>query len=81
MQMNSTLFAPPRPSKYRNTIKPSKEVDDAWGALEWVRTFPITEEDIIAIGKDPRACKRSRWRTSIIGSMAGKGGCGAWTGT
>ncbi|KAI3340462.1 hypothetical protein F4824DRAFT_497414 [Ustulina deusta] len=42
MQMNSTLFAPPRPSKYRNTIKPSKEVDDAWGALEWVQTFLIT---------------------------------------
>ncbi|KAI0503270.1 hypothetical protein F5B22DRAFT_559680 [Xylaria bambusicola] len=54
MQMNSSLFTPPHPSKYRDSIKRSKDVDDAWDALEWVRTFPITEADIISIGKDPR---------------------------
>ncbi|GAW21839.1 hypothetical protein ANO14919_113650 [Xylariales sp. No.14919] len=54
MQMNSTLFTPSRHSQYRDTLKPSKDVDSAWEALEWVRTFPITEQDVVAIGKDPR---------------------------
>lgn len=35
-------------------ISSGNMVDDTRKALEWVRTFPITEADILAIGKDPR---------------------------
>ncbi|KAF2967334.1 hypothetical protein GQX73_g6271 [Xylaria multiplex] len=48
-----TLSTPPYPLKYRDTVKPSKDVGGVWRPLEWVQTFPITEKDVVAIGKDP----------------------------
>ncbi|KAB5577475.1 hypothetical protein GE09DRAFT_1183362 [Coniochaeta sp. 2T2.1] len=50
---DGSLFQTPNPSKYRNGLHPTKEVDDAWQQLEWIRTFPITAADVRKLGKDP----------------------------
>jgi hypothetical protein len=52
--VDGSLFVSPHPSPYRNSLKPSEDVDKAWEYLEWIRTFPITADDIVGIGKDPR---------------------------
>jgi len=51
--VDGSLFQTDNPSRFRNGLSPSKEVDDAWAQLEWIRTFPITADDVRGIGKDP----------------------------
>jgi hypothetical protein len=51
--MDGSLFETPNPSRYRNKLSPTNQVDKAWQELEWIRTFPITAEDVRGIGKDP----------------------------
>ncbi|KAF5587860.1 hypothetical protein FPANT_6800 [Fusarium pseudoanthophilum] len=47
------LFEAKNPSKWRNSLKPDPEVDDAWEDLEIIRVFPITEAEVRRLGKDP----------------------------
>ncbi|KAI1028222.1 hypothetical protein LB504_012526 [Fusarium proliferatum] len=47
------LFEAKNPSKWRNSLKPDPEVDDAWEDLEIIRVFPITESEVRRLGKDP----------------------------
>lgn len=51
--MDGSLFETHNPSKFRNSLHPSDAVEDAWAELEWIRTFPMTEEDVRKLGKDP----------------------------
>ncbi|KAI0388970.1 hypothetical protein F5Y17DRAFT_165315 [Xylariaceae sp. FL0594] len=53
-RMDGSLFTPSNPSPYRDTTAPSAAVDKAWNDLEWIRTFPISESDVLRLGKDPR---------------------------
>ncbi|KAH8911201.1 hypothetical protein BR93DRAFT_965014 [Coniochaeta sp. PMI_546] len=55
---DGSLFQTPAPSKFRNGLRPTKDVDDAWQQLEWIRTFPITGEDVRGLGKDPELTVR-----------------------
>ncbi|RGP78626.1 hypothetical protein FLONG3_3248 [Fusarium longipes] len=47
------LFEAKNPSKWRNSLKPDPEVDEAWEDLEIIRVFPITEAEVRRLGKDP----------------------------
>ncbi|KAF5964105.1 hypothetical protein FBULB1_12969 [Fusarium bulbicola] len=47
------LFEAKNPSKWRNSLKPDPEVDEAWEDLEIIRVFPITETEVRRLGKDP----------------------------
>ncbi|KAG5750138.1 hypothetical protein H9Q73_014415, partial [Fusarium xylarioides] len=47
------LFEAKTPSKWRHSLKPDPEVDDAWEDLEIIRVFPITEAEVSRLGKDP----------------------------
>ncbi|KAF4454916.1 hypothetical protein F53441_2655 [Fusarium austroafricanum] len=47
------LFEAKNPSKWRNSLKPDPEVDEAWEDLEVIRVFPITENEVRRLGKDP----------------------------
>ncbi|KAF5968182.1 hypothetical protein FCOIX_11553 [Fusarium coicis] len=47
------LFEAKNPSKWRNSLKPDSEVDEAWEDLEIIRVFPITEAEVRRLGKDP----------------------------
>ncbi|KAF5691271.1 hypothetical protein FDENT_3505 [Fusarium denticulatum] len=47
------LFEAKNPSKWRNSLKPDPEVDEAWEDLEIIRVFPITESEVRRLGKDP----------------------------
>ncbi|KAF5227968.1 hypothetical protein FANTH_14633 [Fusarium anthophilum] len=47
------LFEAKNPSKWRNSLKPDHEVDEAWEDLEIIRVFPITETEVRRLGKDP----------------------------
>ncbi|KAK4182495.1 hypothetical protein QBC35DRAFT_547483 [Podospora australis] len=48
---NITLLLPENPSIYRQ--EPSDEVDLAWQRIGDLRLFPLTLEDVLAIGKNP----------------------------
>lgn len=50
---DGSLFETANPSIYRNGLSPTEDVDRAWQELEWIRTFPITANDVRGIGKDP----------------------------
>ncbi|KAJ5037226.1 uncharacterized protein L3040_007403 [Drepanopeziza brunnea f. sp. 'multigermtubi'] len=50
--MNATLFPGPNPSFARQF--PNPEADAWWESMEIVRTIPITKEDVIKLGKDPK---------------------------
>ncbi|KAI3322289.1 hypothetical protein HD806DRAFT_523640 [Xylariaceae sp. AK1471] len=52
-KFDGSLFASSHASPYRNSLKPSEDVDKVWEDLEWIRTFPITADDVVKIGKDP----------------------------
>ncbi|KAI1020182.1 hypothetical protein LB503_006019 [Fusarium chuoi] len=52
------LFEAKNPSKWRNSLKPDPEVDDAWEDLEIIRVFPITESEVRRLGKDPELLVR-----------------------
>lgn len=52
-QTVGNLFEPEHPSPYRNARKPDPAVDKAWEDLDNIRTFPITREDVIKLGKNP----------------------------
>lgn len=58
LETNGTLFAPPNPSKFRNELTPDPIVNDAWEDLEFIRVFPITEEQVRKLGKDPEFAAR-----------------------
>ncbi|WXC61670.1 hypothetical protein SNK03_007544 [Fusarium graminearum] len=47
------LFEAKNPSKWRNSVKPDPAVDEAWEDLENIRVFPITENEVRRLGKDP----------------------------
>ncbi|KAF5671243.1 hypothetical protein FHETE_4213 [Fusarium heterosporum] len=47
------LFEAKNPSKWRNSLKPDPAVDEAWEDLENIRVFPITENEVRRLGKDP----------------------------
>ncbi|KAG5789465.1 hypothetical protein H9Q69_011467 [Fusarium xylarioides] len=47
------LFEAKNPSKWRNSLRPDPEVDEAWEDLEIIRVFPITEAEVRRLGKDP----------------------------
>ncbi|KAF5548564.1 hypothetical protein FPHYL_9895 [Fusarium phyllophilum] len=47
------LFEAKNPSKWRNSLKPDPEVDEAWEDLEIIRVFPITEAEVRRLDKDP----------------------------
>ncbi|KAF5696577.1 hypothetical protein FGLOB1_13434 [Fusarium globosum] len=53
IQTEGGLFEAKNPSKWRNSLKPDPEVDDAWEDLEIIRVFPITESEVRRLGKDP----------------------------
>jgi hypothetical protein len=38
---------------YRNYMRPDRKVDEAWISLDTIRTFPLTAEDVMKLGKDP----------------------------
>ncbi|KAK0124096.1 hypothetical protein ONS95_009080 [Cadophora gregata] len=52
-QTDGSLFESPNPSPYRNARRPDPAVDAAWEAIDNIRTFPITAEEVRKLGKDP----------------------------
>ncbi|KAF5554259.1 hypothetical protein FMEXI_2080 [Fusarium mexicanum] len=53
IEIEGGLFEAKNPSKWRNSLKPDPQVDEAWEDLEIIRVFPITETEVRRLGKDP----------------------------
>lgn len=58
LETNGSLFAPTNPSRFRNEYHPDPVVNDAWEELEFIRVFPMTEEQVRKLGKDPEMAVR-----------------------
>ncbi|KAK8876832.1 hypothetical protein PGQ11_001778 [Apiospora arundinis] len=52
-KLDGNLFDIPHPSPYRNYLCPNATVESAWQSLEATRTFPITRDAVVKLGKDP----------------------------
>ncbi|KAH7319006.1 hypothetical protein BKA65DRAFT_569170 [Rhexocercosporidium sp. MPI-PUGE-AT-0058] len=52
-QADGSLYESPNPSPYRNARKPDAAVNDAWKAIDNIRTLPITADDVRKLGRDP----------------------------
>ncbi|KAM0233128.1 hypothetical protein ACHAP5_010483 [Fusarium lateritium] len=52
-EVEGGLFEAKNPSKWRNALEPDPAVDEAWEDLENIRVFPISEQEVRRLGKDP----------------------------
>lgn len=57
VQLNGTLWPGEDPSWSRKEIG-DPEAEEVWDALEFSATFPISHDDVIALGKDPKTAAR-----------------------
>ena len=57
VQLNGTLWPSENPSWSRKEIG-DPEAEAVWETFELIDTFPITRDDVIALGKDPETVVR-----------------------
>lgn len=56
-QFNGTLWPGPNPGWSRKEIG-DPEAEEIWESFEWIEHFPITQADLVALGKDPETVAR-----------------------